>query len=111
MSVGIERPVRSSIAVARRSLFEAIGDFDASLGHCDDTEWFLRAEDHGATAELLAEVMAYRRLHRNNRSRVLGAASRQEYLRLIKSRLDRQRAEGKEASPGRAAPGDDHGLN
>ena len=97
--------------LARRSLFEAIGNFDASLGHCDDTEWFLRAEDHGAAAELLAEVLAYRRLHRKNRSRVLGAASRQEYLRLIKSRLDRKRGEGTEASPAHTAQGGDRGPN
>jgi glycosyltransferase involved in cell wall biosynthesis len=92
--------------LARRSLFEAIGEFDASLHHCDDTEWFLRAGDHGATGELLPEVLAYRRLHRTNRSRIFSHASRQEYLQLIKSRLDQQRALDKKAPPARTAPPD-----
>lgn len=92
--------------LARRSLFEAIGEFDASLRHCDDTEWFLRAGDHGATGELLPDVLAYRRLHRTNRSRIFSDESRQEYLRLIKSRLDQRRAPEKEIPPARTAPPD-----
>jgi len=84
--------------LARRSLFESIGQFNASLGHSDDTDWFMRASDHGASGALLLETLAYRRIHRSNRSRALGDASRQEYLRLIKARLDQRRARTEGAS-------------
>lgn len=84
--------------LAKRPLFTAIGGFDTTLGHCDDTDWFMRASEHGAIGELLPETLAYRRLHGNNRSRIHADRSQSEYLRLIKASLDRRRAKKKEAS-------------
>jgi glycosyltransferase involved in cell wall biosynthesis len=80
---------------AKRLLFERIGLFDTSLGHTDKTEWFLRADASGAVKELLPDVLMYRRMHAGNRSRVLAARSRDEYLRLLKATLDRRRAEAR----------------
>jgi glycosyltransferase involved in cell wall biosynthesis len=77
--------------LARRALFEQIGQTDASLRHGDDFEWFLRAQQHGATIELIPEVLVYRRLHRANRSRRHADESRAEYVDLLKAHLDRQR--------------------
>ena len=74
--------------LARRSLFDRIGRFDESWRHVHDTEWFLRARDRGAVTELLPDVLVRRRLHPRNRSRLLPIASRDEYLRLLKRRLD-----------------------
>ena len=79
--------------VAKRSLLERIGLFDTSLGHTDKTEWFLRADAAGAVKELLPDVLMYRRMHAGNRSRALAAKSRDEYLRLLKTTLDRRRSE------------------
>jgi glycosyltransferase involved in cell wall biosynthesis len=85
-------PAYSSVALlAPRGLFERIGPFDEKLAHADDTEWFLRARSRGAVIELLPEVLAFRRLHRGNRSRRRSAASHDEYLRLLKAHLDRRR--------------------
>lgn len=76
--------------MARRGVFETVGFFDASLRHGDDTDWFLRASDQGALAELMPDVLVYRRLHDANLSRA-AAASREEYLHIIKNTLNRRR--------------------
>jgi len=77
--------------LARRTLFEKIGQFNTALRHCDDTEWFLRAMEHGAVMELLPDVLVYRRLHHSNLSRRHSSASVDEYLRFVKASLDRRR--------------------
>ena len=77
--------------LARRALFETVGNFNAALRHADATDWFLRAADRGAVMELLREVLVYRRLHRSNLSRRMASASRQEYVELVKATLDRRR--------------------
>jgi glycosyltransferase involved in cell wall biosynthesis len=95
-------PGYSSVALlARRSLFEAIGVFDASLKHGDDTEWFFRAEQAGAAGELLPEVLVRRRLHANNRSRHWVGRSRAEYLALMRTLVGRRRASNARPSPTR----------
>ena len=77
--------------LARRTLFETVGRFNPALQHGDSTEWFLRAAEHGAVMELRPDVLAYRRLHHTNRTRRLAAASREAYLRIVKTSLDRRR--------------------
>jgi glycosyltransferase involved in cell wall biosynthesis len=81
----------ASTLLARSALFDAVGRFDPALRHGNDTDWFLRAEDHGAVVELMPDVLVYRRLHDNNRSRLLADASRREYVRIVKASLDRRR--------------------
>ena len=90
----ISRPMPGYVTqtlMARRALFETVGLFDPALGHGDSTDWFLRASERGTVMELLSEVLTYRRLHPNNRSRVRADKSRDEYLRLLKLSLDRKR--------------------
>lgn len=77
--------------LSRRSLFDAIGSFNPDLGHSDDTDWFLRANEYGARGTLLPDVLTFRRLHPHNRSRMHAQNSREEYLRLVKENLDRRR--------------------
>ena len=81
----------TSTLLVRRTLFEEVGKFSPTLQHADDTEWFLRVAEHRAVMELLPDVLAYRRLHRENLSRRLAAASRDEYLRIVRATLDRRR--------------------
>lgn len=85
--------------LARRQLFDLVGMFDATLKHGDDTEWFMRAEEHGVLIEMLPEVLVYRRLHANNRSRTWTARSQAEYLYLIKNLVERRQARQKAVSP------------
>jgi glycosyltransferase involved in cell wall biosynthesis len=77
--------------LARRALFDTVGQFNSTIKHADDTEWFLRASEHGATTELLPDVLLYRRLHQNNFSRLRASNSRDQYLRMLKTALDRRR--------------------
>ena len=77
--------------LAPRALFDRVGGFDTSLDHADKTEWFMRADAAGAVKELLAEVLMFRRMHPDNRSRTRAAKSRDEYLHLLKMALDRRR--------------------
>lgn len=90
----IARPLPGYLAstmLARRRAFELVGAFDATLGFGHSTEWFLRGAARGAVVEVLPEVLYYRRIHHANRSRQMNAASRDEFLRLVKAHLDRQR--------------------
>lgn len=82
---------RSVTLLARRALFDTVGRFNPALRHGNDTDWFLRAVEQSAVIELLPEVLVYRRLHDSNRSRLLAATSRREYLRIVKASLDRRR--------------------
>ncbi len=94
----LSRPLPGYLTVtllARRSMFERVGPFDATFRHVHDSEWFLRADEQGAVTELLPDVLAYRRLHLTNRTRRLGPASRDEYLGLVKAYLDRRRLDEK----------------
>lgn len=77
--------------LARKTLFEDVGRFNVALRHSDDTEWFLRASEHGSIVELLPDVLTFRRIHQNNLSRQENETSRDEYLRLVKRTLDSRR--------------------
>jgi glycosyltransferase involved in cell wall biosynthesis len=77
--------------LARREVFEAVGPFDAELAHGDAAEFFLRCEEAAVLTELVPEVLVDRRLHRGNRSRERAAASRDQFLTLVKRSLDRRR--------------------
>jgi glycosyltransferase involved in cell wall biosynthesis len=77
--------------LARRAVFDSVGPFNTALAHGDSTEWFLRAAARGATMEILPDVLTYRRLHGENRSRLEASASREEFLQILKSSLDRRR--------------------
>ena len=75
----------------RRTLFDKIGLFNTTFQHVHDSEWFVRAAEQGVVTELVPDVLVYRRLHHTNRSRCLAAASRDEYLQLVKTSIDRRR--------------------
>jgi glycosyltransferase involved in cell wall biosynthesis len=84
--------------LARRRLFDRIGEFRAALCHAHDTEWFLRARASGAELAPVDEVLVYRRLHRRNTSLMNAASSQREYLSLVRAVLAARRA-GAETVP------------
>lgn len=85
-------PGYTSVALlARRQAFERVGLYAAGLKHGADADWFARAEENGLTLEMLADVLVYRRLHLENRSRVWIDRSQEEILRVVKSIVDRRR--------------------
>jgi len=77
--------------VSRHRLFDELGKFDTKLSHCDDTEWFLRARESGVIGDLHPDVLVFRRMHETNLSRISADRSIDEYLKLIKNKLDRRR--------------------
>ena|SRR2546428_10039331 len=85
--------------LARRTLFESVGQFHATLQHGVDLEWFLRAAEHGAVMEVLPDVLVFRRLHQTNRSRHLAANSQDTFLQILKHSLDRRRQQHEGTTP------------
>jgi glycosyltransferase involved in cell wall biosynthesis len=79
--------------LAHRWVYDRVGVFDTSLGHTDDTEWFLRVRRAAIVIEIVPEVLCYRRMHATNRSRVHADESLDEYLLLLKKHLDKRRSE------------------
>ncbi len=78
--------------LARRALFERVGEFDGRLWFADATDWFIRAAELGARIEMLPDVLTYHSMHRANLTRRRPAASREEFLDVIKRSLDRRRS-------------------
>ena len=72
------------------------GRLDIDIGHviCNvsGAAGLQRAEQAGIRRALLPDVLVYRRLHRDNLSRRESAASREEFLKLVKAALDRKRS-------------------
>jgi glycosyltransferase involved in cell wall biosynthesis len=83
--------------LARRRLFDTVGQFNPSLWFSDASDWFLRAGERGAVMELLPNVLLYHRMHHNNLTRRQAAASRDEYVGIVKASLDRRRRSNRTA--------------
>jgi glycosyltransferase involved in cell wall biosynthesis len=77
--------------LARRELFGSVGLFNSVLRYGDAMDWFVRAAERGAVSELLSDTLLYHRVHQNNLSRREAAASRNEFLHILKATLERRR--------------------
>jgi hypothetical protein len=77
--------------VIRSKWMTKVGPFDPALQKGDSADWIQRANDLGARSELVEDVLLHRRLHAQNRSRTNASESRDEFLHLLKSRLNRRR--------------------
>jgi glycosyltransferase involved in cell wall biosynthesis len=91
------RPIAGYVTLTllvRRESMERVGGFDIDLSHGDAADWFQRADSMGAVGEMLDDVLARRRLHAANRSRTMASASRDEFLLMLKRRLDAGREGG-----------------
>ena len=80
--------------LARREAFRTVGEFDQALQHSTEMAWILAAAERGLALELLPEVWVKRRLHGANVSTLKAGDSQREYLRLLKTWLDRRRRGG-----------------
>jgi len=95
----LTRPVPGYLTgtlLTRHSVFDKVGQFDTSLRFGDAMDWFLRAADQRTVIELLLDVLMYHRMHKTNFSRSQASASRDEFVRILKSSLDRRRRKNKE---------------
>lgn len=92
-------PIRfPSLMLIRRASFERVGPFitDVALGELID--WMARAESAGLRHTIVPHVVTRRRIHANNLGRC-GRDQRGDYLRLLKLKLDRERAAARTGGP------------
>ena len=80
-----------TIMLIRRQAFERVGPFTTELELGDVVEWLARAETAGLRHATVPHVVMRRRLHANNIGRSM-RDQRGDYLRLVKQKLDRERA-------------------
>jgi glycosyltransferase involved in cell wall biosynthesis len=80
--------------LGRRAAFDRVGPLDESLVFGDGTDWAMRAIDAGLHVKLLPEVLLYHRMHKDNLTRDRERSQR-EFIRIVRSRLDRLRKDGK----------------
>ena len=78
--------------VAKRTVFETIGNFRTDLWFSDATDWFIRAREKGVVVELMPDVLTYHRMHERNLTRRHSDASKTEFARTIGESLIRRRA-------------------
>lgn len=81
----------SSALLVRRGTFDRVGLFNPSLRHGDSADWFLRARELGIPEELVEDVLLLRRMHGGNMTRSSPQRSHDEFLNIIKRKLDRSR--------------------
>lgn len=83
----------ASVMLTRIETFRKVGWFDEKVRIGESLDWFGRANDLGLKSAVLPQVVALRRIHGHNFS-LTRSADGQEYLQLLKSMLDRRRAQG-----------------
>jgi glycosyltransferase involved in cell wall biosynthesis len=89
-ALGIQEGYHLDTMLIRQSAFQQIGGFDPNW-LTDAVEWFVRAEQKGLQAQVIPQVLAWRRIHGDNLGIRERTRARSEYARLIKKRLDHQR--------------------
>jgi glycosyltransferase involved in cell wall biosynthesis len=80
--------------LARRRLFEHIGDWGENWMVANDLDWFLKLKDSGLPIGLLDEVVLHKRVHSRNFSYVTAENPiyPKEILRLLRDSILRKRA-------------------
>lgn len=78
-------------ALYRRTVFEKVGLFDEALRYGEDTDWFLRAREIGATISVIDTVTLHYRLHDSGMTHGKNATDL-NVVRVLKRSLDRRRA-------------------
>jgi glycosyltransferase involved in cell wall biosynthesis len=81
----------SSAGLVRRSVLEAVGEFDSGYRHGCDTDWTVRATDAGVRWEMLPDVEVQYRIHGANDS-YDNMGMKDEMFKTLRSSLARKRA-------------------
>jgi glycosyltransferase involved in cell wall biosynthesis len=80
----------SCLLISRKRFFE-IGFFQEIKEVGEFIEWYSRVKMLQIPVVLINDVLAYRRIHRSNMGRQKEKFPRQDYLKILKQNLDRQR--------------------
>lgn len=86
--------IHKGVMLIRRSAFDRIGPFDATLQVVEFGEWYGRAVALGLRTCVLPELLVRRRLHASNLGRLRREEQRAEQLLALKRLLDLRRANG-----------------
>ncbi len=82
-------PGHASTMLARRQVFELVGDFDETLVVGEDIDWLARAKDAGVPSARLDQVFLHYRIHSNNISRHT-ARNREAIFEILRRSVHRQ---------------------
>jgi glycosyltransferase involved in cell wall biosynthesis len=77
--------------LARKSVFDRVGNFDTSFKVGEDTDWFSRAMDAGIKAGFLPQVCVRRRIHGGNLSYEKPSIRLHVLAKILKASIDRKR--------------------
>ncbi len=77
--------------LAKKNVFEKIGEFKNNLWFTDATEWFIRVKELGLKMHIIEEPLTFHRMHKSNLTKRKSEESREEFLALVKSVLDRKK--------------------
>lgn len=80
------------VFVARRSAFEAVGAYDETMLHAEDTDWLLRSQDLGVPWAVISDVVLVRRIHGANLT-YDAEAQRRAMFDVLQKRMARRRVD------------------
>lgn len=80
--------------LARKSVFDRVGPYDARRRVGENVDWWLRAAKAEVIVDLLPDVLVFRRLHSANTTRTAAGLIRDALFGLVKEELEYQRSEG-----------------
>jgi glycosyltransferase involved in cell wall biosynthesis len=84
---------KDTLLITRQALYR-VGLFNPQIQMGDFIDWYLRACEQNLKSLMLPDILAERRLHKNNMG-IREKSSRIEYVRMLKASLDRRRQSGK----------------
>lgn len=76
--------------LCKKNLFDKVGIFNSEFKYGNDSDWFLRAIDHGLTFKILPELILLKRIHQNNESYKIKEMTL-EVLQYLRSSIQRKR--------------------
>lgn len=79
-----------STLVIRKKVFDRLGLFNTSLEIGEFIDWYAHVQEAQLEIDVLADVLAHRRIHANN-SGIRLRHARSDYLQIVKTTLDRRR--------------------
>lgn len=85
--------LQRGVMLMRREVWGRVGEMETHLTAGEFVSWYARAVDAGVTMQMIPDVVYERRIHGNNTVLRERATVPSNYLRLVKSTLDRRRAE------------------
>jgi glycosyltransferase involved in cell wall biosynthesis len=80
-----------SALLARRSVFETIGNFPTDFDIASDIDWFARLKDSDLGRLVVPETLVKKRVHDSNLSYFAASAMPRELLRILRDSVARQR--------------------